>query len=46
MIAFRIFAVMAEVTVTGPGDDPDVPLLDNVARLVAARIQNERLVRV
>jgi hypothetical protein len=41
MFAFRLFAVMAEVTVTGPGDDPDVPLLDNVARLVVARIQNE-----
>src|SRR5829696_3104352 len=41
MMAFRIFAVMSEVTVVGPGDDPDVPLLDNVARLVAARIRNE-----
>jgi hypothetical protein len=40
MFAFRLFAVMSEVTVTGPGDDPDVPLLDNVARLVVARIQN------
>lgn len=41
MMAFRIFAVMAEVTVSGPGNEPDVPLLDNVARLVAGRIRNE-----
>jgi hypothetical protein len=32
---------VAEVTVAGPGNEPDMPLLDNVARLVAGRIRNE-----
>ena len=41
MLAFRIFAVAAEVTVTSPSGEPDIPLLDNVARLVARRIRNE-----
>lgn len=41
MMAYRIFAVMSEVTVTSADGDPDVPLLDNVSRLVAARIQRE-----
>jgi hypothetical protein len=41
MMAFRIFAVMSEVTVTSADGDPDVPLLDNVSRLVAARIMRE-----
>ena len=38
MTAFRIFAVVSEITVTSAAGDPDVPLLDNVSRLVAARI--------
>jgi hypothetical protein len=41
MMAYRIFAVMSEVTVTSADGDPDVPLLDNVARLVAHRIENQ-----
>ena len=32
---------MAEVTVTNAGGDPDIPLLDNVSRLIARRIKGE-----
>jgi hypothetical protein len=38
MIAFRVRAVAAEVNVTSRSGDVDVPLLDNLARLVERRI--------
>jgi hypothetical protein len=38
MIAFRIQAVTAEITASSATGDPDVPLLDNLARLVERRI--------
>jgi hypothetical protein len=40
MIAFRIWAVVAEVMVTDAAGGPDVPLMDNLARLVERRIQS------
>jgi hypothetical protein len=41
MIAFRVRAVTAEVNVSSAGGDVDVPLLDNLARLVERRINND-----
>jgi hypothetical protein len=38
MIAFRVQAVTAELSVTSAGGDVDIPLLDNLARLVEHRI--------
>jgi hypothetical protein len=41
MILFRNLAVTAEITTSTAGGSADVTLLDNVARLVARRIDNE-----
>ena len=38
MIAFRIYAVTAEISASSATGDPDIPLLDNLARLVERRI--------
>jgi hypothetical protein len=41
MIAFRIHAVAAEISVSSANGDVDVPLLDNLARLVERRIASD-----
>jgi hypothetical protein len=41
MIAFRIYAVTAEISTTSTTGDLDIPLLDNLARLVERRIWSD-----